>query len=190
MDELDNRRMSLRLRSESRERRRDFILEKSCSQHAAGAAKYGYDALNMCNVFRKIPRREGDVAEEGQWRRVVELRLQFSIALSLHQLHLQGTGASSTGKSKGAVNSLKSAASGLTPAKREANSSLREATYDTNASVRLHVIGYTGSNQLRLPQSLYLEGGDVCVLVCYEDVFALQLNVEGLQVCSDVRQQD
>ena len=29
---------------------------------------------------------------------------------------------------QGAVNSLKSAASGLTPAKREANSSLREAT--------------------------------------------------------------
>ena len=29
-----------------------------------GAAKHGYDALNMHNVFRKIPRREGDVAEE------------------------------------------------------------------------------------------------------------------------------
>ena len=37
-------------------------------------------------------------------------------------------GASSTEKSKGVVNSLKSAASGLTPVKREANSSLREAT--------------------------------------------------------------
>ena len=48
-----------------------------------GAAKHGYDALNMRNVnlFRKIPRREGDVAGEGQWRRVVELRLQFIIAL-------------------------------------------------------------------------------------------------------------
>ena len=32
-----------------------------------GAAKHGYyDALNMRNVFRKIPRREGDVTEEGQ----------------------------------------------------------------------------------------------------------------------------
>ena len=40
-----------------------FILEKSCLQHAVDAAKYGYDALNMRNVFRKIPRREGDVAE-------------------------------------------------------------------------------------------------------------------------------
>ena len=30
----------------------------------AGATKHGYDALNMRNVFRKIPRREGDVAEE------------------------------------------------------------------------------------------------------------------------------
>ena len=30
-----------------------------------GAAKHGYDALNMRNVFRKIPRRECDVAEEG-----------------------------------------------------------------------------------------------------------------------------
>ena len=43
--------------------------------------KHGYDALNMRNECRKIPRREGDVVEEGQWRRVVELRLQFIIAL-------------------------------------------------------------------------------------------------------------
>ena len=63
-----------------------------------GAAKHGYDALNMRNVFRKIPRREGDVAEEGQWRRVVELRIQFIIAL-FHHLHQQGAGSSSTGKS-------------------------------------------------------------------------------------------
>ena len=66
-----------------------------------GAAKHGYDALNMRNVFRKIPRREGDVGQEGQWRRVVELRLQFIVALYLHQFHLQGAGASSTGKLKG-----------------------------------------------------------------------------------------
>ena len=46
-----------------------------------GAAKHGYDALNMRNECRNIPRREGDVAEEGQWRRVVELRLQFIIAV-------------------------------------------------------------------------------------------------------------
>ncbi len=46
-----------------------------------GATKHGYDALNMRNVFRKIPRRKGDVAEEGQWRRVVERRIQFIIAL-------------------------------------------------------------------------------------------------------------
>ena len=37
------------------------------------ATKHGYDALNIRNVFRKIPRREADVAEEGQWRRAVEL---------------------------------------------------------------------------------------------------------------------
>ena len=43
--------------------------------------KRGYDAVNMRNECRKIPRREGDVAEEGQWRRVVELRHQFIIAL-------------------------------------------------------------------------------------------------------------
>ena len=41
-------------------------------------------------------------------------------------LRKKEAGPSSTGKSKGAVNRLKSAASGLTPAKREANSSLRE----------------------------------------------------------------
>ena len=55
-----------------------------------GAAKHGYDALNMRNVFMKIPRKEGDVTEEGQWRKLVELRLQFIIALKFHQLHLQG----------------------------------------------------------------------------------------------------
>ena len=44
-------------------------------------AKHGYAALNVRNVNRKIPRREADIAEEGQWRRVVELRLQFIIAL-------------------------------------------------------------------------------------------------------------
>ncbi len=37
----------------------------------------------MRNVFRKIARREGDVAEEGQWRRVVEVRLQFIVAPNL-----------------------------------------------------------------------------------------------------------
>ena len=36
-----------------------------------GATKHGYDALNMRNVFMKIPRRECDVAEEGQLRGVV-----------------------------------------------------------------------------------------------------------------------
>ena len=46
-----------------------------------GIAKHGYEVFNMRNVFRKIPRREGDVAEKGQWRRVVEFRLQFIIAL-------------------------------------------------------------------------------------------------------------
>ena len=30
-----------------------------------GAAKHGHDALNVRNVFRKIPRREGDVAKKG-----------------------------------------------------------------------------------------------------------------------------
>ena len=99
-------------------------------RNSIGAAKHGYDALNMRNVFRKIPRREHDVAEEGLWRRVIKLRFQFIIA----QLHLQGAGASPTGKSKGTVNSLKSAASGLTPAKREANCFLREATTLTQVS--------------------------------------------------------
>ena len=88
-----------------------------------GAAKHGYDALNMHNVFRKIPKREGDVAEK---ERTVETSCRTSP--SLHCRTLQGTGASSTGKSKGAVNSLTSAASGLTPAKRETNSFLRDRT--------------------------------------------------------------
>ena len=46
------------------------------------------------------------------------------------------------GEVEGAVNSLKSAASGLTPVKREANSSLREATTLTQVS------GFTSSGTL------------------------------------------
>ena len=42
----------------------------------------------------------------------------------------------------------------------------------TTLSVRLHVIRY----------------GDAFVDMCYENVFALQLHVEGVQVRSDVRQ--
>ena len=64
-----------------------------------GAAKHRYNAVNMRNVFMTIG--EGDVAEEGQWRRVVELRLRFIVARWLHQLHLQEAGASPTGKSNG-----------------------------------------------------------------------------------------
>ena len=48
-----------------------------------GAAKHGYDALNMRNVFRKIGTGEDKITEEGQWRRVVELRLQFIIAMNV-----------------------------------------------------------------------------------------------------------
>ena len=44
-----------------------------------GAAKHGYDALNMRNVFRKIAAAEDEITEEGQWRRVVELRCNVAI---------------------------------------------------------------------------------------------------------------
>ena len=45
-----------------------------------GATKHGYGAWNM--YLGKFLEGSGDVAEEGQWRRVVlELRLQFIIAL-------------------------------------------------------------------------------------------------------------
>ena len=127
-----------------------------------------------------------DVAEEGQWRRVVELRLQFSIALSLYQLHLQG----------GRPRESQRGGKQLEVRRQRSDSCetggkfLTQRGDDTNASVRLHVIGYTSSNQLHLPQSqLYLEGCDVCVLVCYEDVFALQLHVRGVRLRHDVRQQ-
>ena len=89
--------------------------------------------------FRKIPRREGDVAEEGQWRRVVELRVQFIIVLYLQQLHLQGGRGVVHGKVKWG-GKQKCAASGLNPAKL-----LPHRGDDTNASVRLHAIRYTSS---------------------------------------------
>ena len=97
-----------------------------------GAAKHVYDALNMRNVFRKIPRRECDVAEEGQWRRGCRT------SPSVHRCNPPTPSTGDRGvvhwKVKGAVNSLKSAVSGLTPAKREANSSLKEATTLTQVS--------------------------------------------------------
>ena len=49
-----------------------------------GVAKHGHYVLNMHNVFWKIVRREDEVAEEGQWRRNAELRLEFIVALQLH----------------------------------------------------------------------------------------------------------
>ena len=70
MDELDNRRMLLKWRSERRERRRKvvyFILEKSCSQQYRCRKTWLRRVEHaQCITFRKIPRREGDVAEEAQ----------------------------------------------------------------------------------------------------------------------------
>ena len=68
MDELDNRGMPLIWRSreqgaKGRLRALHFGEELFAT---VGAAKHGYDALNMRNVFRIMSRREGDVAEEGQ----------------------------------------------------------------------------------------------------------------------------
>ena len=46
------------------------------------------------------------------------------------------------------------------------------------------------SSQLTLPQAqLNLEGCDVYVQVCHENVFSLQFHVEAVQVRSDVREQ-
>ena len=50
----------------------------------------------MHNVFKKIPKSEGDVAEKGQWRKVVELRLHSTV-----ELHLQGDRGVVHGKVKG-----------------------------------------------------------------------------------------
>ena len=80
MDELGNRRMPLRWRSDGAKARLCVLHFGEELFATVGAANPGYDALNMRNVFRKMPRREGHIAEEGQWRRVVELRLQFIIA--------------------------------------------------------------------------------------------------------------
>ena len=46
------------------------------------------------------------------------------------------------------------------------------------------------NSQLNLPQAqLNLEDSDVRMHVCHENFFALQLHVEGVQVCSDVHEQ-
>ena len=99
-----------------------------------GATKYGYDALNMRNVFRKIPRREGDVAEKGQHLET-SCRTSPSLHCSSTNSICKETGVSSTGKSKGAVNSLTSAASGLTPTKREANCASHNRSFTSKVAL-------------------------------------------------------
>ena len=68
MDELDNRRMSLRWRSESRGRSRKFvyfILEKSCSQQYRCRKTWLQRVEHaQCITLRKMPRGEGDVVEK------------------------------------------------------------------------------------------------------------------------------
>ena len=51
------------------------------------SAKHGYNALTMRNVFRKIPRKEGDFAEEGEWRRVVEFPFSLSLDSTSYNWH-------------------------------------------------------------------------------------------------------
>lgn len=81
------------------------------------ACKHGLVVLN---------KRRSCAMDSGEevWNFAVSLSLLCSSTNSVRS----GAGTSFTGKSKGAVNSLKSVASGLTPAKRKTNSSLREAT--------------------------------------------------------------
>ena len=107
------------------------------------AAKHGYDALNMRIVFRKIPRREGDIVEEGHLRRVVELRIQFKIALELHQLYLQGGSRGVVhGKVRGGGKQLEIRSQWPDSCETRGDDMERDAT---TLSVRLHVIRYTSS---------------------------------------------
>ena len=86
----------------------------------------------------------------------------------------EGAGALSTGKSRGGKQL--EVCSKRPDSCKTGGKCLPQRGDDTNASVRLHVIRHTSS-------------GDVCVHVCYENVFALQLHVESVQVRSDVHQQ-
>ena len=164
-----------------------------------GAAKHGNYALNMCNVFWKIVNKEDEVAEEGQRRRGVELRLQFVIALQLHHLHLQEDRGVVHGQVKGGSEKLEVRNQRLDVCKM-GGKFVPQRGDDTNASVQIHVVRGTSSkarkmhkltsSQLSLPQAqVNLEGRDVRVHVCHENFFTLQLHVEGIQVCSDIREQ-
>ena len=99
----------------------------------------------MCNVFRNIPRREGDIAEEGQWKRVVELRLQFIIALAVAPL-TPSTGGRGVvnGKGKGGGKQLE-VRSQRSDSCETGGKFPPQRGDDTNASARLLVIGYTSS---------------------------------------------
>ena len=93
---------------------------------------------------------EGDVAEEGQWRRVVELRIQFIFALAVAPL-TPSTGGRGVvhGKVKGGGKQLE--VRSQRPDSCETGGKFLPQRGDgTNASARLLVIGYTSSKARRV----------------------------------------
>ena len=187
--------MSLRWRSLSWERMRDFvyfIFEELFT--TVSVVKHGNDAFYMLNVIWKFVKREDEVTEEEQWRNGTVLCLQFVIALKLHQPHLQGGRRFVHRKVKGGGEQFEAGVSGLTPVKRKANSSPKEVTTSTHVirctSHNARKIHKLTSSQLSFPQAqIYLEGSDVWIHVCDKNVFALQLHILVILVCSDIYEQ-
>lgn len=91
-----------------------------------GIVRHDQDALNMHIVFWKTVGREDEVAKEGR----NFARSSSKHCSSTYVYICRGAGTSSTWKSEGAANCLKSAATRLISAQREVNSSRIECRSD------------------------------------------------------------
>ena len=119
-------------------------------RNSIGAAKHGYDALNMRNVFRKIPRREHDVAEEG-----LAVEKSYKTSFSVHHCTVApptpsaGGRGVTHGKVKGDGKQLE-VRSQRPDSCETGGKFLPQRGDDTNTSVRLHVIRYTSSKAMKV----------------------------------------
>lgn len=131
-----------------------------------------------------------EVVEKGR-RRCAKLRLQLIVSLQLHQLYLQGDKGIVHGKVKDSGEQLE--VRRQNPDSCETGSKfIPQRGDDTDACVHiLHVVKDTCSKARKVHKltisQLSFEGSDECVHVCRENVFILQLHVEGIQMYNDVQ---
>ena len=164
IDEVDKSRMSLRWRSLSWERMRDFvyfIFEELFT--TVNAVKHGNDVFYMLNEIWKFVRREDEIM----------LCLQFVITLKLHQLHPQGGRGFVHREVKGGGKQLE-ARSQWPDTCETGGKFLLQRNDNTNTSVQIHVIRCTSRNTRKMYKLTRGDGGTVV------SVRACEARVPGL----------